>query len=96
MLDISLDKQLEKKIKIWTELLEKDIVSIKIRDNGVGIPKKNISRVYDAFFSTKPETGTGLGLGMVKKIVNLYEGELIIDSVENEWTQFDVRFRVKV
>ncbi|MBT5953466.1 response regulator [bacterium] len=96
LLDISLDKQLEKKIKIWTELLEKDIVSIKIRDNGVGIPKKNISRVYDAFFSTKPETGTGLGLGMVKKIVNLYEGELIIDSVENEWTQFDVRFRVKV
>ncbi|MBT6120043.1 response regulator [bacterium] len=94
LIDSSLLIRKVKKIEVSSELLDAHTISVKIRDNGVGIPKKNISRVYDAFFSTKPETGTGLGLGMVKKIVNLYNGELIIDSVENEWTQFDIRFDV--
>jgi signal transduction histidine kinase len=53
---------------------------VKIKDNGVGIPSENLTRIFDAFFSTKPETGTGLGLGVVKKLISLYKGEIKLES----------------
>lgn len=61
---------------------------LEVRDNGIGIPEDQLPRIYDAFFSTKPETGTGLGLGTVKKIVQLYAGQIKVDSKAGEGTGF--------
>lgn len=55
-------------------------------DNGVGIDEKEISRIFDAFFSTKPNRGTGLGLATSKKIVELYGGSINASSIPGSGT----------
>ena len=46
-------------------------LKIEVRDNGPGIPEENLHEIFEPFFSTKPSTGTGLGLGVVKRLVQL-------------------------
>jgi len=60
--------------------LEHPFYTVQIKDNGVGIPEENLSRIYEAFFSTKPESGTGLGLGFAQKIVSVYDGTIEVKS----------------
>jgi signal transduction histidine kinase len=50
-------------------------VELTIRDAGVGLPPEAETRLFDLFFTTK-ETGTGLGLSTVKKIVNAHGGQI--------------------
>jgi signal transduction histidine kinase len=56
-------------------------VVIEVRDTGVGIPQSVISRIFDAFFTTKPVgVGTGLGLAICHRIVTAYGGEITVES----------------
>jgi histidine kinase len=64
-------------------------VNIQISDSGIGIAKKDARRIYEPFFSTK-ETGTGLGLAVVKKLIDMYEGTIECRSVYGEGTNFTV------
>lgn len=66
--------------------------SLSIIDNGIGIPPENMNRIYNPFFSTKPDSGTGLGLGVVNKIVNLYNGKITVESEYKKGTIFTVTF----
>ena len=66
--------------------VDDSIYFFQIQDNGLGIAEENKTKIYDPFFSTKPEKGIGLGLGFVKKIVTSYKGNLKIQSVEDEGT----------
>jgi hypothetical protein len=63
-------------------------VSLTVVDNGSGIPVECRDRVFDAFYSTKPESGTGLGLAMVKKMIELYDGSVSFSSEPNTRTEF--------
>jgi|GEM_PF-1469862 len=63
-------------------------LSIEFSDSGVGIPPENIDKIFDAFFSTKPRTGTGLGLAVSKKIVELYSGSIEVNSSLDKGTKF--------
>jgi signal transduction histidine kinase len=67
-----------------------DCIEIRIRDNGSGIPKDFLGRVFDPFFTTKPAgEGTGLGLSISYEIiVQEHQGEMRVDSVEGEFTEF--------
>ena len=65
-------------------------VQIQIADNGSGIAPAVRERIFDSFFSTKPNTGTGLGLPMVKKIVLLYGGRIQVDSEPGVSTEFTI------
>ena len=47
-------------------------IILDFTDNGEGIPEENVHRVFDAFFSTKPDNGTGIGLAMAKKVIEMY------------------------
>ncbi|MFT5108846.1 MAG: signal transduction histidine kinase [Verrucomicrobiales bacterium] len=56
-------------------------VVIQILDNGPGIPDDKIEHIFDPFFTTKPTgTGTGLGLTVVKKIIDLHEGHINLSN----------------
>ncbi|PJZ61152.1 sensor histidine kinase, partial [Leptospira adleri] len=59
-----------------------DRVVVQIEDNGPGIPQKIQDRIWDPFFTTKDQgEGTGLGLGIVKGIVEKHKGKISLTSV---------------
>ena len=64
---------------------------ITVRDNGVGVSEDNRGRVFEPKFTTKT-SGMGLGLAMVKKIVETYNGTITFDSDEGKSTTFRVSF----
>ncbi len=64
---------------------------VEIADNGYGIPENIIDKVFDPLFTTKKAgEGTGLGLDIVKRIVEAHQGHIKIDSKEGEGTQVRV------
>jgi PAS domain S-box-containing protein len=73
-----------------------DSVEVKVSDNGVGIPQKNLNQIFDPFFTTKnPGEGTGLGLNIVYRIVTKYEGTIDVESKVNVGTTFTVKFPIR-
>lgn len=60
----------------------KQIIKIVVSDTGCGISKENLEKVFDPYFTTKPE-GTGLGMAMSSKIVEEHGGVMRIESKEN-------------
>jgi two-component system sensor histidine kinase PhcS len=65
-----------------------DRLKISLRDNGIGIPRANMARLLEPFFTTKgPGEGTGLGLSICDTIVKNHGGTLIAASEEGQWTE---------
>jgi two-component system, NtrC family, sensor kinase len=65
-------------------------IEIHIRDNGRGIPKQDINRIFQPFFTTKPTgKGTGLGLSLSYDIITkLHNGQLRVETVEDSFAEF--------
>ena len=71
---------------------EENKLIITIRDNGLGISKKYIAKIFQPFFTTKPPgTGIGLGLSLAYDIIKAHQGELKVDSEEGEFTEFTIQ-----
>ena len=70
---------------------EDNSACITVRDNGIGISDANKEMVFEPKFTTK-SSGMGLGLAMVKKIVETYNGSITFESEEGRFTEFKVRF----
>ena len=70
----------------------KDYLSIKISDNGLGIPGEIQAKIFENFFTTKPVgKGTGLGLAISHQIiVEKHGGQLILNSTFGEGTEFEI------
>ena len=66
-------------------------ITIKVTDNGAGILQENIDKIFEPKFTTKT-SGMGLGLPMIKKIIETYNGTLTFVTKENEGTSFLVTF----
>jgi signal transduction histidine kinase len=62
-------------------------VKLSVSDNGPGIPAEHREKIFNLYFSTKPG-GTGLGLPMVKKIVEEHRGRIEVDTELNKGTTF--------
>lgn len=58
-------------------------VLVEVSDDGCGVARENLGRVFDPFFSTKPK-GVGMGLAIARKIVQIHEGEIAMDSQEGK------------
>ncbi len=63
-----------------------DRATVEVVDNGVGISAEDRDRIFLPFFTTKP-SGTGLGMSIVKKIVDLHGGDIVVDSVPGRGTR---------
>lgn len=71
-----------------TTQTEQGQVHVQFRDNGKGIPSREVEKIFSPFFTTKPTSeGTGLGLFMVKDIIETHKGKIEINSKEGEFTE---------
>jgi two-component system NtrC family sensor kinase len=71
---------------------EKQQAVIIVEDTGDGIPKAELERIFDPFFSTKEVgAGTGLGLSIVYGIIERHRGAISVESAEGEGTRFTIR-----
>ncbi|MCG9971338.1 sensor histidine kinase [Christiangramia crocea] len=70
---------------------EENTVCVSVSDNGSGISDENKDKVFEPKFTTK-SSGMGLGLAMVKNIVETYDGSISFVSKQNKGTIFNVRF----
>lgn len=84
----SADLERKTLINVEASLLDKNWVKISVTDNGPGIPSERLAEIFEPFFTTK-STGTGLGLAVVKAIVQAHGGSVSVTSVMNE-TQFEL------
>ncbi|MGJ7912087.1 sensor histidine kinase [Neobacillus sp. LXY-1] len=71
----------------------KDFVKVKITDTGIGIPQDDLPKIWDSFYRvdqsrTRMTGGTGLGLYVVKKIVEAHGGQIMVESSLNHGTTF--------
>lgn len=70
---------------------EKENLCVVISDTGIGIEKMELPRIYDPYFTSKPE-GTGLGLAVVQKIMEAHGGEILVESIAGQGTKVFLRF----
>lgn len=79
-----------------TESLSRNHVSLKVRDTGGGIPKEDLTRIFEPFFSTKEKNkGTGLGLANVASIMRQHQGRIDVTSDPGKGTEFELIFPQK-
>ena len=70
---------------------ENHYACLEITDNGCGIPKKNIKKIFSMLYSTKnTSTKWGIGLTYVQKVINAYDGFIHVKSKEGQYTVFQI------
>jgi len=78
-------------LKISCRTASRRRVEIDIEDTGIGIPPEHLGRIFDLYFTTK-EKGSGIGLSMVYRIVQLHDGEVEVQSTPGRGTRFRLTF----
>jgi signal transduction histidine kinase len=68
-------------------------VTVIIEDTGCGMTEETLSRMFDLFFTTKPQ-GTGLGMALARSVVDLHGGDLAIHSTVGKGTRITIRLPV--
>jgi len=88
------------RLRVTTETGEA-AVRVEVSDTGLGIPRENIQRIYDPFFTTKSarpgnggeaRSGTGLGLSVTYGIIKEHAGKIRVESVPGHGTSFLLEF----
>lgn len=80
------------KVKIVSRKVEDKII-ITVNDNGKGISPDKMDRIFNLYFTTKAE-GTGIGLGIVQRIINEHGGIIRVSSQENIGTTFTIELNI--
>lgn len=82
-------------IDISTGTLPDNRVIVRIKDNGSGIPKQHLNKIFDPYFTTK-SSGTGLGLAIVQQIVNNHGARIRVNSDVGLGSSFEIEFPSEV
>jgi two-component system NtrC family sensor kinase len=77
-------------LRITCEALRGRRVSIAVADTGVGIAPEHLSRIFDLYFSTR-ERGSGIGLSMVYRTIQMHDGEIEVQSTPGKGTTFKIQ-----
>lgn len=77
-------------IRIGADNLPNGGIRIRFSDTGTGMAPSIMPRIFDLFFSTKPNRGSGIGLAMVKKIIELYGAQIEVQSEVDKGTEFTI------
>jgi signal transduction histidine kinase len=86
----ALEKSQKKEIHVDIQREDK-FIQVVIRDSGCGIARKNLARIFEPFFSSKPTgEGTGLGLSICERIINQHGGKIICESKLGTGTKFKI------
>lgn len=91
---VPLDKTAELAVRLRFNLLE-NRYTIEIKDNGCGISEEQQSKLFTPFFTTKAE-GTGLGLAMVKRMIEAHKGRIELSSAEGEGALFRLILPIRI
>jgi len=84
---------IESEGKIFVSIRSNEnIAEITVADTGCGIEPEYLKNIFTPFFTTK-EQGTGLGLAIAKKIVDLHEGEILVESTPGKGTSFCIKLQ---
>ncbi|MGH7899176.1 MAG: sensor histidine kinase, partial [Candidatus Binatia bacterium] len=78
-----------RKIELFIENGRPNQTTVRIRDNGSGIPPEKLGKIFNPFFTTK-EKGTGLGMAISKKLVEAHEGTIEVESEPGRGTEFTI------
>ncbi len=75
---------------------ERNRACISVRDEGIGISQSEINRIFERFYRVKKDRsrttgGSGLGLYITKKIIDMHQGEIDIKSIENIGSIFTIK-----
>ncbi|MHB1312742.1 MAG: sensor histidine kinase [Gemmatimonadaceae bacterium] len=82
----------------WAELErlgDREFVEMRIRDSGCGITRDEIPRIFEPFYSTKGQKGTGLGLAVIWGIIDNHNGTITVESEVGKGTTFVIRIPVE-
>jgi two-component system, NtrC family, sensor histidine kinase HydH len=71
-----------------------DALWVYIEDEGTGVSASAMEKIWDPFFTTK-EKGTGLGLGIVRNIIEAHDGMIRIDNRRQKGARISVKFPLK-
>ena len=72
----------------------KEYVEIRIADTGCGISREDLPKIFEPFFSTKGQKGTGLGLAVIWGIIDNHNGTINVESEEGKGTTFTIRLPI--
>jgi signal transduction histidine kinase len=76
-------------LRLTCAAMPRDRVEVRVEDTGVGIPPEHLGRIFDLYFTTK-DHGTGIGLSMVYRIIQMHDGEVEVQSTPGRGTTFKI------
>ena len=89
----AVEERADGKVDITTEIDgEREVVQVRVTDNGPGIPAETLPHIFNLFVSTKGAKGTGLGLTVSQKILREHGGSISVESTATHGTCFTLSF----
>lgn len=82
-------------VKLHINILQENKIAIIVKDTGIGINKNKLNRIFDPFYQgdnslSKKYGGTGLGLPIIKKSIDMLDGEITVKTAEGKGTKFSI------
>ena len=82
------------KVEVYLEKIDSDTARIKVSDTGKGMSKKELANIFDRYFTSNPIKSlfgtSGIGLSLVKKLLDLHNGQIEVKSSQRKGTSFQI------